>query len=164
VTASPDVLVAALSPAARRLLTTALTHCYELVVRGIACRCPECGLEGLAAAVIHPDLGLPDVYDVVDAGGGIELGFAKELLQEARNPVTATIKHRRRDDDGELYLSGGCARCDAMFDPYELADAVAGAQERGEIGSLPVLAKASRTIAEWAMLYELAKTSAFDED
>jgi hypothetical protein len=84
VTASRDVLVAAVAPAARHVLTTGLTHRFELVVRGIACRCPQCGLDGVAVAVIHPDFGLPEVSAVVDAEGGMELAFAKELLEEIR--------------------------------------------------------------------------------
>jgi hypothetical protein len=97
-------------------------------------------LDGLAVTVIHPDFGLPDLYDVVDTEGGNELGFAKELLQETRHPVADTIKHRRRYDGREQNLSSGCSMCDAMFEPYELADAVAAVQPRGEVGSLPVLA------------------------
>ena len=47
---SPDALVADLLPGAQRMLTPALTHCYELVMRGIMCQCPR-----------------PDVFDLVDA-------------------------------------------------------------------------------------------------
>ena len=156
-------MVAALSPAAQRMLSTALTHYYELVVRGIAYRCPRCGLDGKAVAVVHPDFGTPDVYDVIDAQGGVVLEFAKELLLEARHPVATAIKQRRHAD-GEQYLTGGCMRCDEMFDPWDLADAVDQARDRDGLGSLPVLARRPRTIAEWSMLVELSKTSGFAVD
>jgi hypothetical protein len=123
-----------LSQSARRVLTTAMTHRYDLVVRGIAWPCTRCGLEGVAVAVIHPDFGLPEVSDIVDAEGGMELGIAKELLQEAGNPIADTIKYRGHGA-GEVSLSSGCARCDAMFDPFDPADAVADAQDRGGVGS-----------------------------
>ncbi len=146
------------------MLTTALTHCYELVVRGITCKCTRCGRDGIAVALIHTDTGGSEIFDEVGAEAGVTLGFAKELLEEVRHPAAATIKHRRSVDGGDRYLSNGCGRCDAMFDPFDLADAIAAVQDRREVGSLPVLARVSRTIAEWALLHELAQTSGFDED
>jgi hypothetical protein len=113
--------------------------------------------------VVHPDFGTPDVYDVIDAQGGVVLGYAKELLHEARHPAATTIKHRQHTD-GEQYLTGGCTRCDEMFDPWDLADAVDQARDRDGVGSLPVLARRPRTIAEWSLLVELSRTSGFDPD
>jgi hypothetical protein len=156
-------LVAALSPAAQRLLSTALTHYHELVVRGIAYRCPRCGLEGTAVAVVHPDYGTPDVSDMIDAQSGVVLEFAKELLQEARHPAATAIKHRRHAD-GEKYLTVGCMRCDEMLDAWDLADALDQVRDQDGVESLPVLARRPRTIAEWSMLVELSKTSGFDAD
>lgn len=50
-----------------------------------------------------------------------------------------------------------------MHDPYELADLVDEVQDRCEVGSLPVLARGSRTIAGWMALFGLAQPSGFDE-
>jgi hypothetical protein len=35
--------------------------------------------------------------EVVGAEGGMTLAFAKELLEEARNPLAATIRRRRHE-------------------------------------------------------------------
>ena len=121
------------------------------------------GWRGTAVAVVRPDFGTPDVYDVIDAQGGVVLEFAKELLQEARHPVTTAIKQRRHAD-GEQYMTGGCVRCDEMFDPWDLADAVDQARDRDGVGSLPALAQRPRTIAERSLQVELSKTSGFGVD
>jgi hypothetical protein len=110
--------------------------------------------------LIHTDAGGSLICDEVSAAGGPTLSFARELLEEARHPAAATIKQRRSEDGGDRYLSNGCGRCDAMFDPFELEYAIAAAQDLREVGSLTVLAQVSRTIAVWAPLHELVRPAA----
>jgi hypothetical protein len=80
--------------------------------------------------LLHTDTGGSEIFDEVGAELGMTLGFAKGLLEEVRHPAEATIKHRRGDDGGDWYLSYGCGRCDAMFDPFDLEDAIAAVQDR----------------------------------
>jgi hypothetical protein len=155
---SPEALIGGLSLTGRRLLTKALSYRLRLVVRGLVCPCPTCALEGTAVALIHVEQSGCAIYrsDVVAAEGGVMLAFAKELLEQARHPAAVTIKHRRRDDNGDRHQSSGCVSCDAMFDPHQLADLVEEVHDQGDLGTLQVLGRASRIIAEWAILFDAA--------
>ena len=146
-----------------RVLTMALENTYELLVRGLPVPCKRCGRDGMAIALIHPDFEEPDYLAAVTADGELVLAFAKELLVQARHTTLAgTIKYRRDPHVGGRHLSCGCARCDGLFDPDDLALAVAEVLKRGEVDSLPVLARVPRTVGEWALLAELSKTSLFN--
>jgi hypothetical protein len=85
-------------------------------------------LDGVAVAAIHPDFGLPEGPTSRTRRVAWSSGRQELLQQAAANPLADTIKPRGHEA-AEMFPSPGCSRCDAMFDPFGLADAVADAQD-----------------------------------
>ena len=141
----------------------ALDNGYELVVRGMPYRCPDCGRNDQVVAFVHVADPQPSPHEEVGTEAGMSLAFAADMLQAARHPLLASIKRRSFPGGDETYLSNGCSHCDEIADPFQLADETALIQEKDEVHTLPILARGTRSIAEWALLRELSYTSEFDE-
>lgn len=152
-----------LSPTSQHLVSMALDNTYELVVRGMPYRCPDCGRDDQVVAFIHIDDPQPSPHEAVGTEAGISLAFAADILQAADHPLLASIRRRTFPGGDETYLSNGCSHCDEIADPFQLADETALIQENDAVGTLPILASGFRSIAEWAVLRELSYSSSFDE-
>lgn len=130
----------------------------DVCVRALAWRCWRCGRSSPAFGVVHVE-GFTDPSSVVRTVEGLELEYARELLELAGSPLAGTIRPRYSRSLGGSYTSSGCLYCNALFGAFFIHEELTAVQAADTVETMPLITRLPRPQLEIFLLDALSNAA-----
>lgn len=130
----------------------------DVCVRALAWRCWRCGRSSPAFGVVHVD-GFTDPSSVVRTVEGLELEYARDLLELAGSPLAGTIRPRYSRSLGGSYTSSGCLYCNALFGAFFIHEELTTVQAADTVETMPLITRLPRPQLEIFLLDALSNAA-----